>query len=132
MITCEALAVTCMDFRFQRLLDTWLQEYIGHGNYDRVAFAGAAKNSEVILSQVALAKELHDIQRVVLINHEDCGAYGEAGTLEKHTHDLRTMARMIHDRYPDVQVDLYFASLPDQPAESANDFMTHIEIVTVG
>lgn len=101
-----------MDFRFQKTFVDWLGKNVGHGDYDRIALAGGVKNWPVIAEQLDLAKRLHDVQQVILVNHEDCGAYGEAGTYEKHCADLRQARAEILKKYPDLKVELYYARLP--------------------
>lgn len=109
---CEALVVTCMDFRFQPLLEHWLDVHVGPGNYDRIAYPGAAKDREVIVPLVELARDLHRIDRVVLVNHDDCGAYGPLGRdRARHAADLRAARDAIRAAVPGLRVDLYFASL---------------------
>ncbi|MBN1565937.1 MAG: hypothetical protein JXA10_19000 [Anaerolineae bacterium] len=108
---CDVIVVACIDFRFQRALDTWLAAHIKHGNYDRVGIAGGVKNWDVVMPQITLAKQLHNIRRVILINHEDCGAYGAAGTREKHEADLRAARAAVLRDFPGMEVDLLFARL---------------------
>jgi carbonic anhydrase len=108
---CEVIVVACIDFRFQHALDRWLAAQIKHGSYDRVGLAGGVKNWEVVWQQIELAKRLHNIRRVILINHEDCGAYGAEGTREKHESDLRAARQAILRQLPAVEVELYFARL---------------------
>jgi len=82
----EALAVTCIDFRFitrqVAYLDTNLRLT---QNYDLVASAGAslAAVSEMFpasvtqfWNQVAIARRFHAIKKIVFIDHMGCGAYG--------------------------------------------------------
>ncbi len=111
MHTCHSFVVACIDFRFQQAFVDWLGERVGHGNYDRVGLAGGVKNWPAIAEQLDISKRLHDIKQVILINHEDCGAYGEAGTLEKHTADLRQARVEIMKKYPTLQIDMYYAKL---------------------
>src|SRR3989338_8887517 len=92
---CEALVVTCIDFRFQDFVNDWIAKNIPLHSHDRVAFAGGVKNLEAILGQIEISHRLHHIKKVVLINHEDCGAYGPEGTPEKHTEDLKKAAGQI-------------------------------------
>jgi hypothetical protein len=101
-----------MDFRYQPLLEQWLDANVGPGNYDRIAYPGGAKDREVIVPLVELAHDLHDVKRVVLVNHDDCGAYGSEGRdRARHTDDLRRTRDAILAAVPSLQVDLYFASL---------------------
>mgnify|MGYP002713188959 CR=1 FL=1 len=107
----EALVVHCIDFRFQGHLNRWLVDHIGEGNYDRVAFAGGAYDFETVFKQLDLAVDLHEIKRVILINHEDCGAYGAAGTRERHAADLTTARQRILARYPTLKIETFYHRL---------------------
>ena len=109
--TCDAVVVTCIDFRFQEKLEAWIHENVCSGKYDRVSWAGGVKNWEQVAVQIELSKKLHGIHKAILINHEDCGAYGAAGTLEKHTQDLHAAKAAVLAQFPDLSVDLYFAKL---------------------
>ncbi len=106
--TCEAVVVTCIDFRFQDLIDEWIKQKFGTKNHDRVAFAGGVKELEIVLNQVDLSKKLHDIKMGVFINHEECGAYGAEGTPEKHAQDLKNAASKVKEKYPEVKVEAYY------------------------
>lgn len=108
---CEALVITCKDWRFQQYFDRWIQDHLGYGNYDRVAFAGASRYWDIVMSQVETARRLHDIRRVIIANHEDCGAYGPQGTFEHHTADLHHARRTIQQVLPGLEVELYFVRL---------------------
>ena len=109
--SCEAVVVTCIDFRFQDFISQWISQNLPPKSYDRVAFAGGVKNLETILGQIEISKRLHDIKKVVLINHEDCGAYGEQGTPEKHSEDLKNAATKIKELHPDLEVETYYLHL---------------------
>ncbi len=100
-----------MDFRFQRYIREWALKNLGDGNFDRVAWAGGVFDIEDILEQIGLSKKLHSIKKVVLINHEDCGKYGEMGTKEKHSEDLNETKEKILEIHPDLTVETYFLSL---------------------
>ena len=91
----EAIIITCIDFRLQEAINKWISENSQPGTFDRVALAGGVKNLETILGQIEIAHRLHHIKKVILINHEDCGAYGEAGTPEQHAEDLRNASTRI-------------------------------------
>ncbi len=108
---CEAVVITCIDFRFQPYIDIWIKENLGTKNHDRVALAGGVKNLEAILEQIEISNRLHHIKKVILVNHEDCGAYGEAGTAQKHTEDLKGGAAKIKEQWPNLEVDTYYLHL---------------------
>jgi carbonic anhydrase len=86
--TCEAVVVHCMDFRLQHFLNEWLVRRFGARNYDRVSWAGGVREFAIVQTQIQMSARLHNVRKVVLINHEDCGAYGELGTKERHLSDL--------------------------------------------
>lgn len=66
---------------------------------------------ETILGQIDIAVRLHHIKKVVLVNHEDCGAYGESGTPEKHAEDLKNAKEGVNQAYPDLEVGTYYLHL---------------------
>src|SRR5438270_345336 len=98
--TCDAIIVSCIDFRFQKYIHTWLDENFANKTYDYVGFAGASKDLDTVLKQIAISVRLHAINQVILIHHEDCGAYGAEGNPERHAHDLRSAKQEITKLYP--------------------------------
>jgi hypothetical protein len=108
---CEAVVVHCLDFRLQEFLNRWLTARFGIQNYDRISWAGGVKDYVLIQGQIQLARRLHQIRTVVFVNHEDCLAYGVAGTKERHIGDLRYAERMIKTQYSDIEVETYFLHL---------------------
>ncbi len=110
--TTDAIVVHCIDFRFQKYLNDWLNENVGDGNYDRLSIAGSVFDFETIFGQVQLSRRLHEIKKAIFINHEDCGAYGETGTKERHAADLRAAREKIGERcVRDLDVELYYLHL---------------------
>jgi len=101
---CNAIVISCMDFRLRKFLRAWASSTLDTGGYDRVAIAGGVKNLGVIVDQVSLSAQLHHIHEVYLINHEDCGAYGAEGTFEKHKEDLLFAQTIIAHKFPDVKI----------------------------
>ena len=111
--TAQAVVVTCIDFRLQEAINNWIAQNFKPGTFDRVALAGGVKNLDVIMSQIEIAVRLHHIKKVVLTNHEDCGAYGDppAGGPQKHAQDLREAKTKIKEKYPDLEVETYYLHL---------------------
>lgn len=107
----EAIIITCIDFRFQEYINKWIAENFQPKTYDRGAFAGAAKSLNTILDQIEVAHRLHHIKRVVLINHEDCGAYGPDGHVDHHVRDLRLASKTIKESFPNLEVETYYLHL---------------------
>lgn len=99
-----------------------------NNQYDDVGAAGAAKNLvepydssdiEFIIRQIQIAKKLHNIQEVVIVNHRDCGAYGkgtfanEQEETDRHTKDLKDAAHLVSHRIEGLTVRTYLARLKD-------------------
>ena len=86
---CDALLITCIDFRFVKHIKNWTNFYFEHKNYDHVSFAGSSKELDTILRQIEISVKLHDAVEVVLVHHEDCGAYGKESTERRHIAALK-------------------------------------------
>ena len=82
--TVTALAITCIDYR---LVDDAVKFFDGKhltNDYDQVSLAGASlaavsdkfpSSNAAFWDQLAIAKTLHHITKVIVIDHRDCGAY---------------------------------------------------------
>lgn len=109
--TCDAFVVACIDFRFQKYLRKWLEENMADKTYDYVGFAGATKDLETIKKQLDISVRLHHIKEVVLIHHEDCGAYGVESTERRHAEDLNKAKKIIFSKYPSLSISLFYLHL---------------------
>ncbi len=107
----EVVIITCIDFRFQEYINNWISQNFSPKSFDRVAIAGGVFDFNYVLKQVEISKRLHHVKKAILINHEDCGAYGESGTAQKHAEDLKNAASKIKRQYPDLKVDSYYLHL---------------------
>lgn len=110
-LTCDAIVITCIDFRFQETITNWLHKNLGHLEYDRVALGGGVFDFYTILKQVEISNRLHAIKKVILVNHEDCGAYGKEGTYERHQTDLNEAEIKIEALFPHLDVETYYIHL---------------------
>ncbi len=108
--SCQAIVVTCMDFRFQNMIQKWTENHIKNG-FDKVAIAGAVKDLEFVLSQIEISVRLHQTKEVYLINHEDCGAYGKENSFERHMSDLLKAKASISQRFPQLKIYLLYSKL---------------------
>lgn len=129
---CSTLIFHCIDFRFAADIKAYLEKENLLGDVDIVAIAGCVKNlvapaketdTEFVLRQLDISKRLHNVGRVVLMNHMDCGAYGGAKAFEnveaeraRHAADLEAAKAMIHAKYPDLEVNNVLAHIDEQAA----------------
>ncbi|MDX6696228.1 MAG: hypothetical protein QOF02_3831 [Blastocatellia bacterium] len=123
----DYLLLTCMDFRFLRLI----AQYMGGWKYDHVALAGAALGAvveqkphwrETFLDHLNLARRLHQIESgIIILEHRDCGAYREFGLLGPNPDpaDERAAHKAQVDKFIEKMVDIhmlpvkgYLLSLP--------------------
>jgi len=69
------------------------------GSFDHCA----PKEFAIIQTQIETSRRLHGTKRVILINHEDCGAYGQQGTKERHISDLAYAENVVQSMHLDVE-----------------------------
>lgn len=86
----KAVILTCMDFRFQKMIQKWLQENNYLGTTDEIIVAGATRDivkplnnshKEYLLRQLELSVKLHDPDEIILLDHQDCGGYAQDQTI---------------------------------------------------
>ena len=111
VIHCDALVVHCMDYRLQKFLQPWITVRFGYDNFDIIALAGAVHDYEMVLKYVQLAVQIHSVETVCLINHEDCRAYGRDGTYKRHRQDLLSTATKIKALFPILKVETFYLHL---------------------
>lgn len=92
------------------MIRDWVEKN-GNFTYDRVTLAGGVFDLYAILKQIEISVKLHKIKKIVLINHEDCGAYGKEGTPQRHAEDLKNAKSKIKQLYPDIEVETYYLHL---------------------
>ncbi len=109
--TCEAVVVHCIDFRLQHYRNDWLTNRFGDKNYDRISVAGTVKDLDFVTRQIEISHRLHKTRKAILINHEDCGAYGTTGTKERHASDLAEADGKIEALFPSPDVEIYYLHL---------------------
>jgi carbonic anhydrase len=107
--TCEAVVVHCIDFRLQHFLNDWLEKRFGKQNYDRISWAGGVREFAIVQNQIRISSRLHNVKKAILINHEDCGAYGAAGTKERHLSDLAYAEHAVKSM--NLEVEKYYLHL---------------------
>jgi hypothetical protein len=121
---CQALAIHCIDFRFQKDLNEYLEDRFP-GAYDRIAVAGGVKSlledaasGGFELDQCAVSYKLHHPKIILLFQHEDCGAYGGSKEFANpeaersfQAGELQKAEKVIVHTFPDVAVERFFVLL---------------------
>jgi len=79
-----ALCVMCIDYRLVNKAITFFDGRVGVKEYDLVALAGASLaavgpafpgSNAAFWDHIGIAKSLHNIKKVVILDHRTCGAY---------------------------------------------------------
>jgi hypothetical protein len=122
---CDAAVIWCFDNRFELAFRKFLKR-IGIVNSDPIKIAGGAKclaspehetDREFVLDQIRKSMRLHGTDRVILMLHSDCGAYGGlAGGFggdarveaERQHGELRRAAANLLAAVPGLTVETYF------------------------
>jgi carbonic anhydrase len=127
--SCEAAVLACIDFRFWKETMQFAEGELGIKTYDFPKLPGAAKAINDCLSEVDVAMkcigvpcDLHHVEKIVIVNHADCGAYGGSvqfkGDLEAeqkfHEGELKKAKEKILAQYPGKEVVLIYAKLVDE------------------
>lgn len=121
---CEAVLVSCIDFRFHRSLVNYVRYQMQVPSFDLVCLAGSAKGlaspehvgeKEIILRNIGISARLHKIKRVILTNHRDCGAYGgskrfksKKEELEFHQKELAKARVVVEEEFPNLDIETIF------------------------
>ena len=113
-----------MDFRFvERIHQFIAKDQRLDGLYDHVSVAGGAlslarpiepADKQFILRHINLSVELHNISEVILLNHQNCGAYGDQDSQVQHEADLRKARQIIQEMFPELKVRLFYATLEEK------------------
>jgi carbonic anhydrase len=120
----DAAVLWCFDHRFDLAFQKFLKRS-GVTITDVIKIAGGAKtlvspeqetDREFVLDQILKSTTLHATQRVILMVHSDCGAYGglaafrgdTAAEAAHHEGELQRAAANLKAAFPDLQVEGYF------------------------
>jgi|GEM_PF-618463 len=134
---CDILVITCIDYRFAAANQDFINEKLGlKDNYDHISIPGSIYNlvnpetRDLLFSKFALSVKLHLINRVIIITHKDCGAYGGSASFgseiaenETLCADLRKAKALLIEKYPTLEVNLFLESL----ALEGNEINVHFE-----
>lgn len=128
--TITALAVTCIDYR---LVDDAVRFFdVQHltNDYDQVSLAGASlaavspkfpSSNAAFWDHVTIAKQLHKIREVIVLDHRDCGAFkvafgkdyqGEgAAETAQHKMVMEQVKTKLATTHPDLMAQFYLMAL---------------------
>lgn len=126
----KALVLSCIDFHPLEAERYFLSLQNLGNHYDWTAFSGASLalagfprkvDTEAFWDQLDLSYRLHHIQKVIILDHQDCEAFAikvdpelskdPEREQQVHADYLNRAYRAIRQRYPELNIELYFVSL---------------------
>lgn len=126
----DALLLSCMDFRLMDDVERYMSGRGMTDKYDHIVLAGAALGAttkkfpawnKTFWQHLDIAIKLHDIHKVIVMDHRDCGAYkvvlGEdfaqdpAKETAVHTKQLIALRKAILKQHPKLEVELLLMAL---------------------
>ena len=128
--TTDALLLSCMDFRLIDETERYMSRRGLRDKYDHVILAGASLGAltdkypawnKTFWEHLDVAIQLHQIHKVIVMDHRDCGAYkvvlGEDFSKDRanetaiHTEKLTELRKQVNAKYPTLEVELLIMNL---------------------
>ena len=125
----KAMVLSCMDPRFQHLVHNHLKKKKLTGKYSAFTIAGAAVGvthnkfkqwHKTFYDNLATSIQLHKIEKLIVINHKDCGAakivngkkaFNTTNEQKIHKESFSKLKKEIKKKFPKLKVELNLMSL---------------------
>jgi len=125
----EAMVLSCMDPRFQTKVSKYLKSKKLTGKYSSFTIAGAAigvthkkfrKWHSTFIDNLSTSIKLHKINKLIVINHRDCGAAkiinGKKkfnSTIENkiHKESFEKIKKILIKKFPNLKVNFKILSI---------------------
>ncbi len=131
---CKSAIITCEDFRLHQRVDgrNYIADFIRKikSDCDLITRGGGVQDiirskekgyCSSVLRDTEVSTKLHNAKEIYLINHEDCGAYGNQKFSSKeeevdfHYQDLKQAKKTLLEKFPDKKITLCFGYLKEHP-----------------
>lgn len=106
----QALAIHCIDLRFQQIIDEDLKNRGLFGKFDRISWAGASKDLENVADNASISIKLHDPDEIIIYEHEDCGAYGKDNSQQTHKKNAQALSQKLKEIKPELKITTLIAT----------------------
>ena len=125
----KAMVLSCMDPRFQPKIFNYLKKRKLTGKYSAFTIAGAAvgvthtkfkKWHNVFFDNLSASIQLHKIEKLIVINHQDCGAAKIANSKKEFNNKVETdihkvsfkkLKSNLRKRFPKLKVEFNVMAL---------------------
>jgi len=125
----KAMVLSCMDPRFQPIVYNYLKKKKLIGKYSAFTIAGSAigvtaskfkKWHKVFWENFDTSIKLHNIKKLIVINHRDCGAakiingkkdFSSINETKVHKNSFQKIKKIFKKKYPKLKIELKLISI---------------------
>jgi len=125
----KAMVLSCIDPRFQPIVYNYLKKKKLIGKYSSFTIAGSAvgvtanrfkKWHKVFWENFDTSVKLHNIKKLIVINHQDCGAakiingkkeFSTINETKVHKTSFQKLKKIFKKKYPKLKIELKLVSL---------------------
>ena len=125
----KAMVLSCIDPRFQTKVFNYLKKIKLGGKYSSFTIAGAAvgitnknfkKWNKTFIENLSTSIQLHKINRLIVINHKDCGAaklvngknqFDEFNENKIHEESFKKLKKILNKKFPKLYYEFYLMNL---------------------
>ena len=123
------MVLSCIDPRFQPIVYNYLKKKRLIGKYSSFTIAGSAvgvtanrfkKWHKVFWENFDTSVKLHNIKKLIVINHQDCGAakiingkkeFSTINETKVHKTSFQKLKKIFKKKYPKLKIELKIVSL---------------------
>ena len=123
------MVLSCIDPRFQPIVYNYLKKKKLTGKYSAFTIAGSAvgvtankfkKWHKVFWDNFDTSVKLHNIKKLIVINHRDCGAakiingkknFSTIDETKVHKNSFQKIKKIFRKKYPNLSIELKIISL---------------------
>ena len=125
----KAMVLSCIDPRFQPIIYKYLKKKKLNGKYSSFTIAGSAvgvtsnkfkKWHKAFWDNFDTSVKLHNIKKLIVINHRDCGAakiingkkeFSKVNETNVHKNSFKKIKKIFKRKYPKLSIELKIISL---------------------
>ena len=122
----KAMVLSCIDPRFQPKVYNYLKKRKLSGKYSHFTIAGAAigvthvkfkKWQKTFIDNLSTSIQLHKIDKLIVINHQDCGAAKFVNNTMQfnenkiHNDSFKKLEGVLKKRFPKLYYEFYLMNL---------------------
>ena len=125
----KVMVLSCIDPRFQPIVFNYLRKKKLSGKYSSFTIAGSAVGvtankfkrwHKVFWDNLETSVKLHNIKKLIVINHRDCGAakiinekkeFSDINETKVHKNSFKKIKKIFRKKYPKLSIELKIISL---------------------